>query len=245
MEQRWKRIIECCYPSRCPGCDRILEPEELRWGFCRDCAKEVVTVREHFCMKCGKLLAEGSSEYCSDCRKRKHFFREGRGVFLYRGPMKSAMYRFKYANRRGYAGIFAKKADLACGEWIRSRGADLIVPVPLYWKKLRQRGYNQAFVWAKALGEEWGIVTEGHALIRLRPTRPQKELNPAERSGNLRNAFYAKREWVQGRKILLTDDIYTTGSTMDAAAEALIEAGAGEILALSVCTGADEEILRV
>lgn len=241
MEKKGKKIRRLFYPPRCPGCDGILEPEEYQRGFCRDCGWRVATAAEGFCMKCGKALPKEDQEYCSDCRRMRHCFREGRGVYVYQGPMKNAMYRFKYANRRSYAEVFAGEAERVCGEWVRNRGIEKIIPVPLYWKKRLRRGYNQAFVWAKALEGQWGIRAEERSLLRLRSTRPQKELDPVERAENLRNAFYAKRERVEGENILLVDDIYTTGSTMDAAAGTLKEAGAKEVYCLCVCTGRDGE----
>lgn len=110
------------------------------------------------------------------------------------------MYRFKYGNRRCYARTYAADAERALGGWIRRRDPQMIVPVPLYFGKRRKRGYNQAEVWAKALGERLGIPVEKRALLRLRATRPQKELNPAGRIYNLDRAFYARRDLVEGKQ---------------------------------------------
>ena len=231
------RVIGLCYPPRCPGCDAILLTKDRALGFCGECRKKIVVVKERFCMKCGKQLPDSREEYCEDCGRAEHAFVEGRAVFGYEGVMKAAMYRFKYGNRRGYAGIFAAWAVRAHGSWIREKQPDVIVPVPLYFRKRQQRGYNQALVWGAALGEKLNLAVDGRALFRVRPTRPQKELDPVGRSVNLERAFFARREPVAGKTVFLVDDIYTTGSTMDEAAETLLEAGAARVFALSICTG--------
>lgn len=245
--KKWKKLL---FPPRCPGCDRILELWEEKEGFCPACRKEIRQVKDRCCMKCGKLLEVGGGigldsgkEYCNDCANNRHAFARGRGVYVYRGPMKGSMYRFKYGNRRCYARTYAADAERALGGWIRRRDPQMIVPVPLYFGKRRKRGYNQAEVWAKALGERLGVSVEKRALLRLRATRPQKELNPAGRIYNLDRAFYARRDLVEGKRILLADDIYTTGSTMDAASGELLAAGAVEVCCISICTGAEKSSL--
>ena len=241
MKKIWIKLL---FLPRCPGCDRILEPWEEKQGFCPECRKNVQAVGDRCCMKCGKFFRddgqECGKEYCGDCRKNRHAFAQGRGVYVYRGPMKSSMYRFKYGNRRCYAGVFATDAERTLGDWIRRKNPQVIVPVPLYFRKRKKRGYNQAEVWAGALGKQMGIPVERRALFRLRATRPQKELNPAGRMYNLDRAFCVRGELVRGKRILLADDIYTTGSTMDSAAEELLAAGAAEVFCISICTGMEK-----
>ena len=236
-----EQIRQLCFPDRCPGCDRVLPDGFDDTGFCAECKKHITVISEHFCLKCGKLLENDSQEYCSDCRQRKHIFKEGRAVFLYRDEMKGTMYRFKYANRRCYARIFAKQAQKRWGGWVADCAPDSIVPVPLYRKKQRRRGYNQAMVWARELEKCWKLPVDGTVLTRIRDTRPQKTLGPEERRQNLRQAFRAKKELAAGRKILLVDDIYTTGSTVDEAAAALMRAGCGEVYCLCICTGREND----
>ena len=241
MKEKWIKLL---FPPRCPGCDCILEPWEQE-GFCESCKKKISLVGDRCCMKCGKFLEGGKGgdvgdfeeEYCGDCRNNRHVYAQGRSVYAYRGPMKGSMYRFKYGNRRCYARVFAADAEKTLGEWIRRRDPQVIVPVPLYFRKRKKRGYNQAAVWAKELGERMSIPVEKGVLLRLRATRPQKELNPAGRIYNLDKAFYARGDLVAGKRILLADDIYTTGSTMDAAAGELLAAGAAEVCCISICTG--------
>ena len=127
------------------------------------------------------------------------------------------MYRFKYSNKREYAGFYAKEA-------VRIYG-----PVPMYRWKEKGRGYNQAAVFALALGEKMNLPVEKRMVKRIRNTTPQKELNDVERKINLKKAFQLVPNIVKYRKILIVDDIYTTGSTIDAVAEVLLQAGVDEI----------------
>lgn len=229
---------ELLFPRRCPLCDVILWEDEKNGGFCRACQEKTVAVKDCVCEKCGKEVKQGE-EFCTDCRRRKHFFEQNRSLYLYQGKMKGAMYRLKYANRRCYAKIFAEKMAQEYGGWIQKEGIEGIIPVPLYWRKKRQRGYNQAEVLARELGECLGIDVYPDLVVRVRDSKPQKKLNYQERKNNLKNAFKIRQSAVKLRKILVIDDIYTTGSTMDEVSRMLLASGVKEVYCLSVCIGKD------
>lgn len=231
-----KELMNCFYPPRCPICDEILLPGTV---ICEGCRKDATVITEPMCKKCGKPIENGEREYCSDCAGKKHRYRQGKAVFLYRAGMKKSMYRFKYSNRREYAQFYAKKAVDIYGEWIFRNRIEVIVPIPMYPKKKRQRGYNQAEVFARALGKELGIPVDTGVVRRIRNTVPQKALNDKERQRNLKNAFQLAANIVKYNQILLVDDIYTTGSTMDAVADVLLSGGAQNIyyICISIGTG--------
>ena len=147
------------------------------------------------------------------------------------------MYRFKYGNRRTYAAFFADEAEKQCGDWIKRIGVEAVVPVPMYRKKERQRGYNQAAIFARELADAFGLACEPGAGKRIIDTKPQKELGDAERENNLKNAFQAEEFIVKYKYILLVDDIYTTGSTAEAVARQLLAVGVEKVFFLSVCIG--------
>ena len=147
------------------------------------------------------------------------------------------MYRFKYGNRRTYAAFFADEAEKQCGDWIKRIGVEAVVPVPMYRKKERQRGYNQAAIFARELAVAFGLACEPGAVKRIIDTKPQKELGDAERENNLKNAFQAEEFIVKYKYILLVDDIYTTGSTAEAVARQLLAVGVEKVFFLSVCIG--------
>ena len=192
-------------------------------------------------MQCGRPLESRTAEYCYDCNRRhtqeKAAIRQGKALYLYQGDIKQTMYRFKYANRREYAEFFAEYAVQKYGAWIRQKQIDVLVPVPMYQKKQRIRGYNQAESFAKALSYLTGIPVDAGLVRRIKDTTPQKELDDIERKKNLKSAFQSCENIVQYKQILVVDDIYTTGSTAGAVAEELMRMNSANIYFLSICIG--------
>ena len=222
------------FPSRCPLCDRVIAyGREL----CQDCEKKICYIKEPLCKKCGKQIENERQEFCSDCSRKKHHYIQGKAVFSYQKEMKVSMYRFKYSNRREYAKFYASKAIERYADWIKFREIEAIVPVPLHAEKQRSRGYNQAEIFAKCLAEQTGLPVMKRLIKRVRNTIPQKELNEQQRKDNLKGAFQVEANIVKCSKILLVDDIYTTGVTVDAAAEVLKNAGVAEVYVLCICIG--------
>ena len=232
-------ILDLLFPPRCPGCDELLYPEEKAQGFCKNCIGKIERVGDVCCVKCGKPLRFAQEEYCHDCRKKKHYFIQNKAVYLYQTPMKEAMYRLKYSNRRCYAEVFAKQAAKTYGDWIREHDIDGIVPIPMYKRKERVRGYNQATVLAQCLQREIGVPVYADYVVRIRNSVPQKNLKYPERKNNMKNAFKIRKKGVKLKKILLIDDIYTTGSTMDEVSKVLLTGGVEEVYCMSICIGAD------
>jgi ComF family protein len=151
--------------------------------------------------------------------------------------VKESVYRLKYSNRREYAISYAQELARVYGGWIEEKGVEALVPIPLHPKRQRRRGYNQAQLIARELGRLLDIPVETKLLKRVINTRPQKELNDKERKNNLKKAFKICTNDVQLNQVLLVDDIYTTGSTMDGAAEELKKAGVGNVYVVSACIG--------
>jgi ComF family protein len=236
-----REIRNLLFPVRCPLCDGILNEEERKTGYCTDCRKKIHFVGENYCMKCGKPIKTGSSEYCRDCMKTRHFFTENRAVYIYEGDMKKALYRFKYMNRKDYAAAFAADAEKSLEDYFRSiltdKKIDAILPVPMYAEKLKLRGYNQAEWFAEELGKRLDIPVIKNRLIRVKNTEKMKLLSPEERRKNLNNAFQYIQTGVKLNGILLVDDIYTTGATLDSISEVLLSAGIDNIYSVCVCIG--------
>lgn len=124
-----------------------------------------------------------------------------------------------------------------CGALIRQWDVDVIMPVPMYKGKERVRGYNQAALLAGGLGRRMGVAVDCTGLVRVRKTRPMKELNDVERFHNLENAFKIRPNVIKYNHILLVDDIYTTGATIDACTAVLKAAGAKKVYYVSLCIG--------
>lgn len=194
-------------------------------------------MREPACKKCGKPLDAAETEYCSDCAKKSHVYTRGMAALEYDGLMKASVGRFKYHNRREYADFYAQELFELCRDTVRIWEPDALIPIPLHRSRLRKRGFNQADLVARRLGELLGIPVKSRYLVRTKKTRPQKELSDTQRKANLKNAFQVAENDVELKKALLIDDIYTTGSTLDAAAAVLMEHGAEKVYFLTVCIG--------
>lgn len=227
------------FPARCPICDDVLyEKNKIdRPLVCPECFKKITFIEQPFCFKCGKPLDDSSREYCNDCVEKDHFFTRGFAAFAYSEAMKASMYGFKYNNRREYGKYYAKAIVARYGALIRQWDADVIIPVPLHKRKEKSRGYNQAEVLAMELSKELGIFFDNKILERVRYTVPQKELKDKERIKNIKNAFQIRKNGLEYSKIVLVDDIYTTGTTIDECAKVLIQAGASQVYFLTACVG--------
>lgn len=231
----WEKIINIVYPNKCPLCGKVLEINEL---VCKKCESELKYIREPICKKCGKQLCEEEEEYCGDCKGRVHYFDSGIGVFAYTGAIKRAIYEFKYKDMKVYGRFFGKKMAEYAKEYINHWDADVIIPVPVSKKKYLKRGYNQAEILAKELAKHCDVSMDPTVLYRCKDTKPQKEMTRENRKKNLENAFIISGNVVKYNKVILVDDIYTTGSTMDECAKALKSSGVNEVYFISQTIGA-------
>lgn len=227
--------MDTLYPRCCPICGEIVpKKSEL---ICGECKNKLVYIKNPRCKKCGKPLGFYKEEYCRDCKCRKHFFEEGRAVWVYSKEMRSSIYRFKYDNKREYADFYTEELVRVYGNWIKSLQVDAIVPIPLHKKRKISRGFNQAEVLACGIGKKLNLPVMPEVMVRTKNTVAQKELNDKERQENVKNAFKIPSNEVKLKKVLLVDDIYTTGSTIDAAAKALKSKGVEKVYYVCLCTG--------
>ncbi len=228
-------LLDLVYPRRCPVCDGLLP-----FGgplICNSCRGVPKPVREPRCRKCGKMLLSEAREYCADCMSMRHSFDRAVSMFLYDSAMQASIYRYKYGNRREYADYYARCMASFLGPEIRSFRPEALVPVPLHRSKLKQRGFNQAELLAVRLGELLEIPVEAGLVKRVRETAPQKTLGREERRKNLKRSFTLCGNDVKLSRILVIDDIYTTGSTVDELSSVLKKGGAREVYAAALCSG--------
>ena len=216
-------------------CDEITGAYDIL--ICGACARKIHPVEEPLCKKCGKPLDKEETEYCADCSRKKHFFTRGMAALEYDALMRKSVGRFKYQNRREYADFYVEELLRTCGPAVQEWAPEALIPIPLHKSRRRRRGFNQAELIARGLSKKLGIPVCSDWLIRTKKTRPQKELTDLERKQNLKNAFQLKQNDVRLKKVLLIDDIYTTGSTADAAAALLLENGVENVYFLSICIG--------
>ena len=214
-------------------CDR---PCKLGMYICRECEGTLIRTRGTLCMKCGKKLLNEDEEYCPDCNENRHLYKTGRSLYEYNSINKS-LYRFKYSNRAEYGDYYGHQLAKYFATVIKEWGIEMIIPVPLHKSKMKKRGYNQAAVLARKMATELSIPYCEDLILRIRKTKPMKELDAGERQINLKNAFIVGYNDVKLNKVLVVDDIYTTGSTIDAVAEALMNEGVAEVYFVSLSIG--------
>ncbi len=234
IEEIREGVISILYPRRCPVCDDIVGRGK---GLIHsECRKIIKTAGNITCMKCGKPIGNPDKEYCPDCERVRHYFDRGFGIFKYRS-VSGSIYRFKYSGRREYADFYAEAAGEYLGDAIKSMHADAIIPVPMFKNKQRKRGYNQAEEFALALGKEFDIPVRNDIAIRVRDTVPMKLLDVSQRRTNLKKAFNIYKNDVEFKCIILVDDIYTTGSTIDELAREFRRHGVKRIFFVTLAIG--------
>lgn len=233
IEKCWESGLDLVFPPRCPACDKPVPPTEL---ICPECREKFVEVKAPLCLKCGKQIRDEREEYCRGCRLVMHEFERGRGLFTYRS-MAESMYRFKYAGRREYARFYGEQIVRRLGRTIRGWKPDALIPVPVHSSRKRERGYNQAEVLAEEIGKKMDIPVERRLLKRVKKTMPQKLLDDKGRQNNLKRAFKIGRNDVKLKVIVMIDDIYTTGSTIDACAAVLKSVGVEKVYYITAAIG--------
>lgn len=230
-----KLFLDMLYPRRCPVCHDIAVPGGSR--ICNVCREKLKPITGPRCFRCSKPLKREEQEYCKDCRKTR-LFDQGIGIFPYGSVLQESLFKLKYGKRQEYGSFYGQIAAVYSREIIRNWDVEIIIPIPLHRKRMEKRGYNQAELIAGALGKTLCIPVDSRLMKRKVNTRPQKELDYRERKQNMKNAFFLKGE-NRYRRILLVDDIYTTGSTIEAAAELLKRNGAENVFFLTIAMGAD------
>ena len=228
-----KAALDLLFPGRCPVCDGIVGFG--RGDICQPCMEKVKLIRGPACMKCGKPVTE-EEEYCHDCSRKKHVYQCGMAAFEYKS-VAPAIYRFKYKGRQEYAVFFgrcmAKKLEEKFIQW----KPEALMPVPVHPSRKRQRGYNQAELLAWEVSARTGVPVYSNIVKRWKKTAPQKDLDDIQRQNNLKRAFKIDINDVKLNTIVIIDDIYTTGSTIDAMAGILHKAGIPKVYFMALTIG--------
>lgn len=237
-------LTELLFPSLCLSCGRILL-ERRGHPFCSDCYSGIRFIAAPLCPVCGiPYPADESPDHaCGDCILSKRHIGAARSLGVYESVLLDAIYAFKYGG------------NLTLGERLGRLMADhdypsfqigdysLLVPVPLHPRRLRQRGFNQSVILAREIAKRRGIDMDFRALRRIVDTESQAGLKKEERRSNIRKAFsIPDPERVRGRRILLVDDVYTTGSTLSECARILLKADAEAVGALTLARAIQEPL---
>ena len=237
---RWaRRVVDLLYPRNCLFCSEPLEETEPGVA-CGGCLAAARPIEPPFCHQCALPFAGEISDtfVCGYCQDLHFHFSRTVCACRAEGVVRDCIHRFKY-NREMYFGRHLSDWLLdAAQRWIDWRGMDLIVPVPLHPRKQREREFNQAEYLSRQCGKAVGVPVELANLRRVKDTVTQTALNAEQRARNLRDAFAVRKpERFSGKRVVLVDDVFTTGATLDSCARVLQSAGAMEVVALAVARG--------
>jgi ComF family protein len=225
-----KGLIDLVFPPLCAFCGVPLAEDEGA-EVCPGCLRTIHFVSPPICPRCGLPFAGGVGEdhLCGQCLNRRWHFGSARALGLYDGPIREAIHLLKYRGKSFLVKPLVGLLSLGY-PFIDYDAYDLMVPVPLHPKRLRERGFNQALIVGRAISRREKVPCTGFVLRKIRWSPPQVHLSPGEREANVKGSFAVidpKR--VRGKRILLIDDVMTTGSTVNECARELLKAGAGGV----------------
>lgn len=237
----WKRLGVACldliYPPTCSACGKS---GEGTWPVCPLCVEKAPRLRRPRCVRCSREYPEsaGADFECANCRGRSFAFAGFSSAYRAEGVVRECVLAFKYHQTRALRHVLGGWLVEALNEpELAGLEFDRIVPVPLHPKKERKRGYNQALLLAEAVSK-WTNIPVAQPLVRVVHTATQTRFDRRRRMENLRNAFApANDASVDALRLLLVDDIFTTGSTMHECARTLLAAGAHSVHAAAVARG--------
>ena len=224
-EQLQKKFFDFFFPPQSIGCGKGGD------FLCAECCGKLPRIVPPFCNRCGKPQMSGS--FCPSCWGIKASIDGIRSPFYFEGTIRKAIHELKYYNLRALADplaellyVYMQMSDISC---------DIIIPVPLHRGRLRQRGYNQSGLLAARLGKLAGLPVIEDCLVRVKDSKPQARTKSGEeRRENVSGAFICHDGNLQGRRVLLIDDVCTTGATLEACAETLKKKGVISVWGLTI-----------
>ena len=246
MKEILTGIADLIFPPRCITCGVVLK-EHGPLPFCPPCTAGIHFIRSPLCPRCGIPfpVTEGEDHLCGECLVTRRPYAVARAVGLYEETLLTAIHLFKYRGRIGIGKVLGKiMADFAGGIWDMNVFS-VIMPVPLHRKRLRERGFNQAVILAREIAKRFSLPLDFLTLKRAVFTAPQVGLGREERSVNVRGAFAVRKpERMAGKRILLVDDVYTTGSTLTECARTLLKAEADSVAVLTLAKAVSDHDAR-
>jgi competence protein ComFC len=236
-------VVSVFFPAGCRICDELLL-RASRVPFCQECLDSFEGLPEKKCEICGQALGwltarEGEPPVCHACQQKTYAFERARSYGIYDGPLVRAIILLKWERMEPLGDWFAGRlAEMVQREAVLL-ATDVVVPVPLHQDRERQRGYNQASLISKPLARKLGLPHKAVLLMRTRPRPDKQVLSLEERWESVRGAFATRPgSQVDSKRVLLVDDVMTTGATLDACARALLESGAKSVLGLTIARAA-------
>lgn len=234
-------LLNMIYPPVCAVCQNKIGADTRLLAVCAACLQKVKANPAPYCEKCGRSLrnlAQGL-KVCSECAGRDFYYQRAWAGFIYEGVIKEALHLLKYSKRFSLINTFGR---LLAG-FLRDNpqiinGVDAVAAVPLHHVRFRERGFNQAAALAGAVVREFGVADLSPCLRRKIATRPQSELDKNQRGANVRGTFEViSPQAARGENILIVDDLFTTGATLNECARVLKKCGAAGISCLAFARG--------
>lgn len=235
-------IIKFIFPNRCVICDTVLpfgnkiENEYL----CDLCRNKIEFIKEPTCKKCGAMIYDDRDIFCTRCESHMHEnFDYGFGLLRYNDAVKESLHRIKYSGRKEYMEFYGKCIAKVYHDKIKAINPDYLVPVPIHKKRLIKRNYNQASILANAISKELlnfniEIEVNENLVFRKKNTKVLNKLDNEDRIFELDNAFSCEK--CQGiEKVIIIDDIYTTGTTINKIASLLKKSGVFNVYFITIC----------
>lgn len=234
MKKILQKIIEIFLPPRCIKCGAILAQD----GLCAECYNELNFISAPYCHKCGhpfETQNTGKKMLCATCSKKKKTpFRYNRSALCYDEASKNLILALKFMDKTENAKVLAKWLNIA-GKDIWEEGVDILVPIPLHYTRLVKRKYNQSALLAKELSKLCHVPVDYTSVIKHKATKPQVAFSGKERIQNVKGVFSVKhQDKIKGKRVVLIDDVMTTGSTLKECALAIKAAGAKSVDTLTV-----------
>jgi ComF family protein len=225
-----KGLIDLIFPPHCAFCGTPFAKDDTA-EICPGCLRSIRFISPPICQKCGFpfVMGIGEDHLCGQCLRGQWHFGSARALVLYEGPIREAIHHLKYRGKsflaKSLAGLFDRGYP-----FIDYDSYDLLVPVPLHPRRLRERGFNQAVILGRAIGRREEIPCRGFLLKKIRWSPPQVSLSPEDRGKNVKGSFaVVDPASIRGKRVLLIDDVMTTGSTVNECARELLKAGAGGV----------------
>lgn len=220
---------ESLFPSdgRCLFCNKLLIFENS--PFCFTCIENIHWIGDRVCEKCGKEEHYGNTRFCRDCNYNIHHYHQGIALFTYNSQGKRIIHDIKFQANKKLGRFLGNKL----GEKVKSMAwqeIHMVLPVPLHPNRHKERGFNQSQEIARGIINNIPSTLVSDLLVRVRDTPHQTDLTKSQRQNNIKNAFAIEdKEIVSGKTVLLVDDVYTTGSTINECGKVLMDSGAARV----------------
>ncbi|MBN2327714.1 MAG: ComF family protein [Candidatus Omnitrophica bacterium] len=235
-------LLELIYPSVCAGCGREMPGQDAL--ICSDCLHQIPRIQPPLCPQCGAPLSappDPTGKRCRFCPPGPHFFQQSRSLYSYKDPrVKNLVHALKFRYQTGVAAPLSRLLSYGFDFYFSKMNIDALAPVPLHKSRLREREFNQAALLCGEISRRRRIPIREDLVYRRRRTPPQASLHPETRMKNLEDAFFPVEEnAAAGLRVLIVDDVMTTGATINAVSKALRRAGAEAVFALTLALTID------